>query len=128
MRQKTANFFLNGHYLVTSSFQVFLCFPFFCQHLPQLIYTTQYYMYMFFRSFKNCFSKTIINYMIYIYKFYYGLTTLNNPKSRQVYTNYEIITQNIFNTAVSTSVELKTNTKKFYFCGYLISIRCLLNY
>ena len=38
--------------------------------------------------------------------FLYGLTTLNKPKSRQVYTNDGIITQNIFNAAVSTSVEL----------------------
>ena len=51
----------------------------------------------------------------------YGLTTLNKPKSRQVYTNDGIITQNIFNAAVSTSVELKTNTKKLYFCEYLLS-------
>ena len=51
----------------------------------------------------------------------YGLTTLNKPKSRQVYTNDGIITQNIFNAAVSTSVELKKNTKKLYFCEYLIS-------
>ena len=51
----------------------------------------------------------------------YGLTTLNKPKSRQVYTNDGIITQNIFNAAVSTSVKLKTNTKKLYFCEYLIS-------
>ena len=34
----------------------------------------------------------------------YGLTTLNKPKSRQVYTNDGIITQNIFYAAVSTSV------------------------
>ena len=47
--------------------------------------------------------------------------TLNKPKSRQVYTNDGIITQNIFNAAVSTSVKLKTNTKKLYFCEYLIS-------
>ena len=45
---------------------------------------------------------------------------LNKPKLRQVYTNDGIITQYIFNTAVSTSVELKTNTKKLYVCGYLI--------
>ena len=51
----------------------------------------------------------------------YGLTTINKPKSRQVYTNDGIITQNIFNAAVSTSVELKTNTKKLNFCEYLIS-------
>ena len=50
-----------------------------------------------------------------------GLTTLNKLKSRQVYTNDGIITQNIFNAAVSTSVKLKTNTKKLYFCEYLIS-------
>ena len=37
----------------------------------------------------------------------HGLTTLNKPKSWQVYTNDGIITQNIFNAAVSTSVELK---------------------
>ena len=54
------------------------------------------------------------------FRFSYGLTTLNKPKSRQVYTNDGIITQNIFNAAVSTSVELKTNTKKLYFCEYLI--------
>ena len=57
----------------------------------------------------------------------YGLTTLNKPKSRQVYTNVGIITQNIFNAAVSTSVELKTNTKKLYFCEYLLSTWCLLH-
>ena len=51
----------------------------------------------------------------------YGLTTLNKPKLRQVYTNDGIITQNIFNAAVSTSVEFKTNTNKLYFCEYLIS-------
>ena len=56
-----------------------------------------------------------------------SLTTLEKPKSRQVYTNDGIITQNIFNAAVSTSDELKTNTKKLYFCGYLISKRCLLH-
>ena len=56
-----------------------------------------------------------------------GLTTLNKPKSRQVYTNDGIITQNIFNAAVSTSVELKTNTKKLHLCEYLISTRCLLH-
>ena len=37
-----------------------------------------------------------------------------------------IITQNIFNAAVSTSVELKTDTNKVNFCEYLISTRCLL--
>ena len=47
------------------------------------------------------------------------------PKSRQVYTNDGIITQNIFNAAVSTSVELKTNTKKLR--EYLLSTRCLLH-
>ena len=57
----------------------------------------------------------------------YGLTTLNKPKSRQVYTNDGIITQNIFNAVVSTFVEFKTNTKKLYFCEYLISTRCLLH-
>ena len=51
----------------------------------------------------------------------YGLTTLNKPKSRQVYTNDGIITQNIFNAAVSTSAKSKTNTKKLYFCEYLLS-------
>ena len=56
-----------------------------------------------------------------------GLTTLNKPKSRQVYTNDGIITQNIFNAAVSTSGKLKTNTKKLYFCEYLISTWCLLH-
>ena len=50
----------------------------------------------------------------YIYISIYGFTTLNKPKSRQVYTNYGIITQNIFSAAVSTSVELKTNTRKLY--------------
>ena len=66
----------------------------------------------------------------YVYISIYGLTTLNKPKSRkdgQVYTNDGIITQNIFNAAVSTSVELKINTKKLYFCEHLISIRCLLH-
>ena len=37
----------------------------------------------------------------------YGLTTLNKPKSREVSTNDEIITQNIFNAAVLTSIETK---------------------
>ena len=37
----------------------------------------------------------------------YGLTTLNKPKSREVYTNDGIITQNIFNAAVPTSIETK---------------------
>ena len=55
-----------------------------------------------------------------VYISIYGLTTLNKLKSRQVYTNDGIITQNIFNAAVSTSVELKTNTKKLYFCEYLM--------
>ena len=36
----------------------------------------------------------------HIYISIYGLTTLNKPKSRQVYTNDGIITQNIFNAAV----------------------------
>ena len=57
----------------------------------------------------------------------FGLTTLNKPKSRQVYTNDGIITQNIFNVAALTYVELKTNTKKLYFCEYSISTRCLLH-
>ena len=63
----------------------------------------------------------------YIYISIYSLTTLNKPKSRQVYTNDGIITQNILNAAVSTSVELKTNTKKLYFCEYLLSTWCLLH-
>ena len=63
----------------------------------------------------------------YTFLYIYGFTTLNKPKSRQVYTNDGIITQNIFNAAVSTSVKLKTNTKKLYFCEYLISIWCLLH-
>ena len=58
---------------------------------------------------------------------WYGLPTLNKPKSRQVYKNDGIITQNIFNAAVSTSGKLKTNTKKLYFCEYLISTWCLLH-
>ena len=37
----------------------------------------------------------------------YGLTTLNKPKSREVSTNNGIITQNIFNAAVPTSIETK---------------------
>ena len=37
----------------------------------------------------------------------HGLTTLNKPKSREVSTNDGIITQNIFNTAVPTSIETK---------------------
>ena len=37
----------------------------------------------------------------------YGLTTLNQPKSKEVSTNDGIITQNIFNAAVSTSSETK---------------------
>ena len=36
-----------------------------------------------------------------------GLTTLNKPKSREVSTNDGIITQNIFNAAVPTSIETK---------------------
>ena len=36
-----------------------------------------------------------------------GLTTLNKPKSREVSTNDGIITQNIFNAAVPTSIEKK---------------------
>ena len=45
----------------------------------------------------------------------YDLTTLNKRKSRQVYTNEGIITQNIFNVAIPTSVELKTNTNSYNF-------------
>ena len=63
----------------------------------------------------------------YIYISIYGLTTLNKPKSRQVYINDGIITQNIFNAAVSTSGKLKTNTKKLHYCEYLISTWCLLH-
>ena len=63
----------------------------------------------------------------YTFLYIYGLTTLNKPESPQVYTNDGIITQNIFNVAVSTSVKLKTNTKKLYFCEYLISTWCLLH-
>ena len=37
----------------------------------------------------------------------HGLTTLNKAKSGQVSTNKGIITQNIFNASVLTSVELK---------------------
>ena len=37
----------------------------------------------------------------------YGLTTLNKPKSGEVSTNDGIITQNIFNAAVPTSIETK---------------------
>ena len=37
----------------------------------------------------------------------YGLTTLNKPKSREVSTNDGIITQNIFDAAVPTSIETK---------------------
>ena len=37
----------------------------------------------------------------------YGLTTLNKPKSREVSTNDGIITQNILNAAVPTSIETK---------------------
>ena len=40
-------------------------------------------------------------------RYIYGLTTLNKPKSREVSTNDGIITQNIFNAAVSTSSETK---------------------
>ena len=36
----------------------------------------------------------------------YGLTTINKAKSGQVSTNKGIITQNIFNASVLTSVEL----------------------
>ena len=42
----------------------------------------------------------------------YGLTTLNKPKSGQVSTNIGIMTQNIVNVSVLTSVELKTNTNR----------------
>ena len=42
----------------------------------------------------------------------YGLTTLNKPKSGQVSTNKGIMTQNIVNVSVPTSVELKTNTNR----------------
>ena len=42
----------------------------------------------------------------------HGLTTLNKPKSGQVSTNKGIMTQNIFNVSVLTSVELKTNTNR----------------
>ena len=37
----------------------------------------------------------------------YGPTTLNKPKSREVSTNDGIITLNIFNAAVPTSIETK---------------------
>ena len=37
----------------------------------------------------------------------YGLTTLNKPKSKEVSTNDGIITQNIFDAAVPTSIETK---------------------
>ena len=40
-------------------------------------------------------------------EWFYGLTTLNKPKSREVSTNDGIITQNIFNAAVPTSIETK---------------------
>ena len=33
----------------------------------------------------------------------YGLTTLNKPKSKEVFTNDGIITQYIFNAAIATS-------------------------
>ena len=48
-----------------------------------------------------------------------GVPVLSCPSSPHppVHTNDGIITQNIFNAAVPTSVELKTNTKKLYFCG-----------
>ena len=50
-----------------------------------------------------------------------GLTTLNKSKLRQVYTVIESSHKICFNAAVSTSVELKTNTKKLlYFCGNLV--------
>ena len=42
----------------------------------------------------------------------YGLTTLNKPKSGQVSTNKGIMTENIVNVSVLTSVELKTNTNR----------------
>ena len=70
---------------------------------------------------------SLIRLIVVVLALRHGLTTLNKPKSRQVYTNDGIITQNIFNAAVSTSVEFKTNTNKLYFCEYLISTRCLLH-
>ena len=48
----------------------------------------------------------------------YGLTTLNKSKSQLMESS-----QFFFNAAVSTSVESKTNTKKFYFCGETINER-----
>ena len=45
--------------------------------------------------------------ILYFVIFSYGLTTLNKPKSREVSTNDGIITQNIFNAAVPTSIETK---------------------
>ena len=41
-----------------------------------------------------------------------GLTTLNKAKSGQVSTNNEIMTQNIVNVPVLTSVEVNKNTNK----------------
>ena len=42
-----------------------------------------------------------------ILQYHCGLTTLNKPKSGEVSTNDGIITQNIFNAAVPTSIETK---------------------
>ena len=55
------------------------------------------------RAVKFIFCKIDVLY----FKFSYGLTTLNKPKSREVSTNDGIITQNIFNAAVPTSIETK---------------------
>ena len=46
----------------------------------------------------------------------YGLTILKKPNFRQLSTNDLITTQNICNTAVSTSVEFKINTHKLLLC------------
>ena len=52
------------------------------------------------------------------------LTTLDKTKSGQMSTNKGIITQNIFNASVLTSVELKKYINRLYFCEYLISTLC----
>ena len=50
---------------------------------------------------------SIYNDVIFLMFASYGLTTLNKPKSKEVSTNDGIITQNIFDAAVPTSIETK---------------------
>ena len=51
----------------------------------------------------------------------YGLTTLNKPKSHQVSTN----DGNIFNAAVPTSVELKTNANNYVIIVSIFTFMCV---